>query len=110
MGTRAMFVILWEFRVKRDKLYEFRRAYGPGGDWDQLFKRAKGFVRTDLLRDREDRARFVTVDTWESRRDYDAFRTAFDSEYLKVDAHTESFTETEERVGLFELDDGANGD
>ncbi len=105
-----MFVILWEFRVKRDKLYEFRRAYGPDGDWARLFKRATGFVRTDLLRDRDDRARFVTIDTWQSRRDYDAFRAAFDEDYLRTDARTEAFTDSEERIGIFELDDGPNGD
>ena len=101
-----MFVILWEFRVKRDKLYEFRRAYAPGGDWDLLFRRAKGFVRTELLRDRDDRMRFLTVDTWDSRRDYDAFRAAFDDEYLKIDARTEAFTDSEERIGIFETSEG----
>jgi heme-degrading monooxygenase HmoA len=99
-----MFVILWEFRVKHDKLYEFRRAYGQDGDWDRLFKRAKGFVRTELLRDRDDRNRFVTVDTWESRRDYDEFRSTFDDEYMRTDSHTEAFTEAEARIGIFETD------
>lgn len=97
-----MFVIVWEFVVKRDRLKEYERAYAPTGDWAQLFKRAKGFVDTALLRDREDRTRFLTIDTWESRDAYEAFRAAFDADYLALDARTEVFTDSERRIGVFE--------
>ena len=97
-----MFVIVWEFFVKRDRLAEYERAYEPAGDWAQLFRRARGFVDTALLRDREDRTRFLTIDTWESRDAYDAFRASFDAEYLALDARTEAFTESERRIGVFE--------
>jgi heme-degrading monooxygenase HmoA len=97
-----MFVIVWEFVVKRDRLAEFERAYAPAGDWAQLFARAKGFVETALVRDREDRTRFLTIDMWESRDAYETFRAAFDADYLALDARTEAFTESERRIGIFE--------
>ena len=97
-----MFVIVWEFVVKRDRLAEYERAYASAGDWAQLFRRAEGFVDTALLRDREDRTRFLTIDTWLSRDAYDAFRAAFDTEYVALDARTEAFTESERRIGVYE--------
>jgi len=97
-----MFVIVWEFVVNRDRLSEYERAYAPAGDWAQLFRRAKGFIETALLRDRDDRTRFITIDTWESRAAYDKFRADFDADYLALDARTEAFTESERRIGVFE--------
>jgi heme-degrading monooxygenase HmoA len=97
-----MFVILWEYRVRRERLPEFEAAYGPEGEWVQLFRRAEGFVETELWQDREDRTRFVSVDKWLTRQHYDAFRVRFDDEYLAIDARTEKFTASEKRLGLFE--------
>jgi heme-degrading monooxygenase HmoA len=101
-----MFVIVWEFRVKHDRLAEFKDAYRPAGAWAQLFRKASGFIETELLRDRDDRARFITVDKWKSRDDYDAFRAEHDAEYLAIDARTEKFTDFEGRIGVFETIEG----
>jgi quinol monooxygenase YgiN len=101
-----MFVIVWEFRVKHDRLAEFKDAYRPDGTWAQLFRKASGFVETELLRDRDDRTRFVTFDKWKSRDDYDAFRTTHESEYLAIDARMEKLTDFEGQVGLFETIEG----
>jgi heme-degrading monooxygenase HmoA len=97
-----MFVIVWEFRVKQDHLAEFKVAYKPDGVWAHLFQKAAGFIATELLRDRDSRTRFLTVDKWDSREHYEAFRAAFETEYLQIDARTEAFTDAEERVGVFE--------
>jgi hypothetical protein len=32
-----MFVVLWEFEVKRGSEERFERVYGPGGDWTPYF-------------------------------------------------------------------------
>lgn len=98
-----MFVILWEYRVKRERLPEFEAAYGPDGDWVRLFRMADGFVQTELWHDREDRTRYVSVDKWTSRHYYDAFRLAFDEQYVALDSQTEKFTASEKRLGLFEM-------
>ena len=102
MGSWPMFVIVWEFRVKHDRLAEFKDAYKADGEWARLFRKASGFVETELWRDRDDRARFITVDKWNSRDDFDAFRVKYDADYLAIDARTEHFTDAEERIGEFE--------
>lgn len=97
-----MFVIVWEFRVKHNRLAEFKETYAPNGAWALLFRKADGFIETELLRDRDDRTRFVTIDKWASRDAYDVFRAKYGEEYLAIDARTEAFTDVEERVGVFE--------
>ena len=47
----TLFAYVWEYRVHDDELERFQKVYGPGGDWVQLFKKAEGYVRTDLFRD-----------------------------------------------------------
>ena len=101
-----MFVIVWGFRVKHSHLADFKEAYRPDGDWALLFRKARGFIRTELLRDRDDRARFLTIDMWDSRGAYDDFRAGFDADYVALDGRTESFTDAEERIGIFETIDG----
>lgn len=97
-----MFVIAWEFRVKHNHLADFKQAYRPGGDWERLFQRAEGFIGTELLRDRDDRTRFLTIDKWTSRDHYERFREKFDADYVAIDARTEMFTDAEDRIGVFE--------
>jgi heme-degrading monooxygenase HmoA len=104
MGDVSMFVIVWEFRVPREHAEEFERVYGAKGDWAKLFGRAAGFIATELLHDRDDLLRFLTVDRWRSRDDYEAFRAGFDAEYTAMDATSERLTESEKRVGVFEMD------
>jgi heme-degrading monooxygenase HmoA len=45
-----MFVRVWEYDVVPASAEEFQRAYGSAGAWAQLFRRADGFVGTELFR------------------------------------------------------------
>ena len=47
----AGFVTLWEFRVAPGRQAEFERNYGPGGPWIPLFRRAPGYLGSELLQD-----------------------------------------------------------
>ena len=76
-----MLVIVWEFRVRPERLSEFLSAYAPGGDWDLLFRRGEGYLSTELLRDERDETRFLTIDRWDSREARDRFRLRFREEY-----------------------------
>jgi heme-degrading monooxygenase HmoA len=105
MGESAMFVIVWEFRVQREHASDFERAYCARGEWAKLFAEGVGFLSTELLHDRDDISRFVSVDRWRSRAEYDVFRARFDAEYLALDARTEKLTESEMRIGVFESPD-----
>jgi heme-degrading monooxygenase HmoA len=104
MGKVDMFVIVWEFRVPREHMPDFERAYGTGGDWAQLFRKSEGFIGTELLHDRNDLTRFLTVDRWRSRDDFEAFRAEFEDAYMAMDVRCERLTESENRVGVFEMD------
>ena len=72
-SAMGCYVCLWEFRVKGERVGEFERAYGPEGDWVRLFRRADGYLGTELLRDAGEPGRFITVDRWRSRKDYESF-------------------------------------
>jgi len=60
-----MFVILWEFEVKPGSEVRFEKAYGPTGDWAQLFQRDPHYRGTKLLRDVTRPYHYFTVDYWD---------------------------------------------
>jgi quinol monooxygenase YgiN len=100
VGTR--YVYIWEFTVAPAHAGDFERVYGPDGDWVQLFRRGRGHLRTELLRDLDRPLRYVTVDTWESRAAFDAFRAAFADEFEALDARCAGWTSSETQIGVFE--------
>lgn len=97
-----MVEILWEFRVISGKEREFERHYGPEGTWVQLFRKSHAYLGTDLLRDQETEGRYLTIDRWSDTKAYDVFREEFAVEYKRIDAQTESLTQSETKLGIFE--------
>jgi heme-degrading monooxygenase HmoA len=98
-----VYVIVWAFRPRPGREADFERAFGAAGDWVTLFRQAPGFVGTDLLRPVDDSGRYLTVDRWESRTAYEAFRAARRADYEALDRACEALTASEERVGEFVL-------
>jgi heme-degrading monooxygenase HmoA len=96
------YLIVWEFWPRRGLEARFEKAYGSEGVWAKLFRQGEGFVRTELVRDEKDQRRFLTMDSWESKNAYEAFRDAHQSEYQKLDAECEKLTESEKEIGRFE--------
>ncbi|WP_172461718.1 antibiotic biosynthesis monooxygenase family protein [Dyella jiangningensis] len=94
--------IVWEFRLPATRASEFEHAYGPRGPWVQLFRRAPGYIETQLLRDAEDAARYLTVDRWESRESFEAFRHRHRADYDALDQQLEGLATSETRLGAFE--------
>jgi hypothetical protein len=94
--------IVWSFDVKPASVEAFERAYGPGGDWAQLFGKDPAYLGAALLRDVDTQGRYLTIDGWSSRRDFQRFHEAFRAEYLALDARCERLTEREQLVGVFE--------
>ena len=92
----------WEYLVAPDKTGMFVRFYGPAGDWVQLFRRAPGYIRTELHRDRSNLQRFLTIDYWESQDAWQEFRRQFAEEFEALDAKCEEFTSRESEIGRFE--------
>ncbi|HEY8265854.1 MAG TPA: antibiotic biosynthesis monooxygenase family protein [Steroidobacteraceae bacterium] len=97
----AGFAALWEFSVRESGQAEFESRYGPAGDWARLFSQAPGFIGTELLRDRADPLRYVTIDRWASIEDWRAFRARFAAEYERLDHACETLTAREAPLGEY---------
>ena len=95
------YLVIWEFQVRAGAEAEFERIYGPRGDWAQLFAKGKGYHGTELLRDRENRGRYVVLDRWVSAEHYQGFRAAHEAEYKAIDQRCESLTVRESPLGTF---------
>ena len=101
MTDRTQYVIVWEFRVRQDREREFVEQYGPEGSWAQLFRRSGGYIRTELVRDVADRFRFLTLDYWQTEKEFNDFRERNLAEYQRLDKEFEGLTEKETRLGAF---------
>jgi heme-degrading monooxygenase HmoA len=102
------FATLWAFTVQPDRKAEFEFHYGPEGTWVRLFRRAAGYLGSELLRDRADAQRYVTIDRWESREAWLAFRQQFATEYERLDREFEALTAAETPIGEFAPAGGAS--
>ena len=98
----AGYMYMWEFIVAPGREAEFEPAYGPDGDWVALFRRAPGYLRTELHRDRANPRRYVTIDYWESQAAWEAFRARFAREFEAIDRRCAGWTTSETEIGRFE--------
>ena len=98
-----MYVILWEFRVAPERRAAFEAAYGSDGAWARLFAEGAGFIGVELLRCADEAGRYVTVDRWGSRADFEAFKRAFESAYEALNRELEHLKADEARIGAFEV-------
>ncbi len=96
-----MHIIIWEFTVREEYIQQFISAYGSNGDWASLFRRAEGYLGTELLRSTHQDNVFLTVDRWESAACFDIFQERFGPEYKKLDTRLEGYSLSEKKVGVF---------
>jgi len=96
-----MLTIVWEFRVRPGAASEFESHYGPAGTWVSLFRRARGYRGTTLLRDDEDPTRYLTLDVWDDEASYLQFQKAYAAEYAALDTACTSLTTEERPLGHF---------
>jgi uncharacterized damage-inducible protein DinB/heme-degrading monooxygenase HmoA len=94
-----MYWLVWEFRVADDQRAAFEAIYGAGGDWMRLFERAAGYVGSELLRDPADPGRYVTIDRWQTRANFDAFRSRSSDAYGELDRRCADLTQDERLWG-----------
>ena len=93
--------IVWIFHVKPAKQRIFRRIYGPGGDWAQLFAKDQNYVGTELLRHSTNARCYLTVDRWTSRAAYHNFKKQHRKQFTSLDKHCEALTVREIKIGEF---------
>jgi heme-degrading monooxygenase HmoA len=80
-----VYVRVWEYRVPPDLVDRFADAYGADGAWGSLFARAPGLAGTELFRAVESADRFLTVDRWQTERDWHAFLNTWRNAYDTLD-------------------------
>jgi len=95
----AAYRLLWQFETDPERREAFEAAYGPDGPWADLFRRAAGFLGTELFRETAGSCRYVTIDRWTSRAAYDAFRLLHAAAYTALDARCEALTLDEVFLG-----------
>jgi [ribosomal protein S18]-alanine N-acetyltransferase len=86
----------------------FEQAYGPEGDWVQLFRRGEDYLGSELIRDRGLRLRYVTLDHWNSRQAYLRFKKENRHAYHAIDAKCEALTTREKLIGEFDRFESAD--
>lgn len=96
------FTAVWEFHPRSDKRHAFEKAYGPNGDWARFFRRGRGYIGTELIRDPNVAGRYVTLDFWTSRLAYQKFRRQNLAAYKALDKRCEALTQSEKFVGNFQ--------
>ena len=96
------YTYIWEYRVGAEDQAVFEAGYGPEGEWARLFRRGAGYFRTELLKDRADPTRYVTIDHWESFEAFTAFRREFSIEFEALDRRFERLTAEESKLGEFD--------
>lgn len=101
LGKKSGFVIIWEFRIRPAKRRAFARAYGPDGEWAKFFRKGKGYLGTELIRDGNQPNRYVTLDYWISHKHYEIFKKQNRKMYEIIDEKCEALTTQESEIGQF---------
>lgn len=94
-----MYLILWKYHVKEEKQAEYEQIYSPAGAWAELFQKAAGYLGTDLLHDEVNPLRYITVDRWAHKQDYDTFMSQWNEKYNALDQQCQGLTESESLLG-----------
>ena len=79
----------------------FERAYGPTGDWAQLFARYPGHGGTTLVRDASNPRRFLAIDSWDTEEQRSHMLAEAAADYDRLDALFGELTESEVELGSF---------
>jgi heme-degrading monooxygenase HmoA len=99
-----VYVIIWEYQVRTERLAEFEEIYAATGAWAKLFGKSNGYLGTALLSDEEHPSRYITIDRWISSQEYAAFLAEWKQDYATLDLQCEALTEREILVGRWETD------
>jgi len=100
-SRECMFVVVWQFEIAEEKIAAFETAYGPEGNWAQLFRSSPEYLGTELLRDAYMSGSYLTIDRWKSEDAFRAFRKDHDTAYEELDRACDALTQRETRVGAY---------
>ena len=95
-----MHVILWRVRAVPGREAEVEAAFGDDGVWVRIFRTAKGFLGSELMRGTD--GVYLTIDRWLSEDAYREFREARADAYAATDSLCEALTIEETLIGAVE--------
>ena len=100
-NSRLEYIYVWDFVVSKSSVLEFEKCYGPNGEWAKLFRRNAGYLKTELIKDKTDPQRYLTIDYWQSEKHYADFLAKYKFEYDELDRKFEALTVQETKIGVF---------
>lgn len=80
-----MVEVFYRYRIPPSQARAFEHAFGADGPWARLFGVHPGYRRTRLFRHRQDPTVYLSVDVWDEKADWDAFRATHAAESLELD-------------------------
>ena len=98
-----MLLVLWEYRARPERIEDFESFFRPDGPWRALFRESPGFVSSTLMRDLNDRTRFLIADRWTSDVVYEAFKREHAAEYGALSDRGARLYEREAELGRFDF-------
>src|SRR5208337_4169390 len=101
MPGGIMHIVIWDFTVREEYIQQFISAYGSNGDWASLFRRAEGYLGTELLRSSRRANVFLTGDRCEGAACVYIFQELFGAEYKRLGRRLEGYVVSEKKVGVF---------
>jgi heme-degrading monooxygenase HmoA len=96
-----VYVIIWEYQVRAERVAEFEEIYSPVGRWAKLFQKGKGYLGTELLAGERRAHRYLTIDRWRSAQAYESFLAEWKKEYEDLDAECGGLSESETLLGTW---------
>lgn len=100
-----MLEVFYRYRIHPSQKPAFEQAYGGAGPWVALFGRFPGYRRTRLFRHKKEAEIYITVDTWDTKADWDAFRSEAAQEYARLDRELHMLYLEEHLMGYYEGED-----
>lgn len=97
-----MIAIIWEYIIDPTMREEFEHYYHDQGVWAQCFRRHPDYIKTQLIQDRANNLRYITIDYWLQEASFEQFHHQYRAEYEAIDAVCAAFTTSETRIGIFE--------
>ncbi|MFE5940812.1 antibiotic biosynthesis monooxygenase family protein [Streptomyces sp. NPDC056470] len=95
-----MYVLIYEYEVGADQRSRFEKIYGSSGQWSELFRKAPGYLGTDLFRRVDETGdRYLVVDRWADEQAFRAFKASFAGEYDRFSEQTRRLYRTETVLG-----------
>jgi len=98
-----MIEIISEFVIKEEARGRFELAYGPGGAWGQVFARSPGFRGVTLLRDTQDRRRYLMIEVWDTEAQRERALAERRAEYASLSAALAEWSEARAELGVFTI-------